>query len=82
MDQQIDGDKKVCGENCDNNCCKDNECGCLHHSMFPILIILLAINFLLGTLGVYSDHVVQIIWPIFIIVGAGTALMSNKCKCC
>jgi len=82
MDQQIDGEKKVCGENCDSNCCVSKKCGCAHHGMLPTLVILLALNFLLGTLNVYNNNVVQIIWPILVIVGAGSAMKKNKCKCC
>ena len=75
------------GCNCGNcaNCSGDKKCCCRHHhrgGLLPALVILFALNFLLGELGVYSGYVVGIIWPIILIVGAVKVLIiRNWCKC-
>ena len=59
-------------------------CKCPHHKVFPILIILLGLDFLLGALGVISWHVANIIWPVLVIL-AGLMKLGTKsgmCKCC
>jgi hypothetical protein len=60
----------------------NKKCECSHHSVIPALVILLALDFLLGTLGVFSEYTVNVIWPILLIIGAGSKLMSRKCSCC
>jgi hypothetical protein len=69
MDEQMKSDKK-CG------------CGCCHHSVVPALAVLIGLDFLLGALGVFSAGTVAVIWPILLIVGAGTKMFARKCKCC
>ncbi len=57
-------------------------CKCPHHKMIPILIIVLGVLFLLGNLGKVSDQVVNIGWPILVLVAGLTKLSAGKCKCC
>lgn len=61
---------------------ENGKCGCFCHCMTGALTILFGLTFLLGALGVLGAHVVQIIWPILVIL-FGLRLMCNKaCKCC
>lgn len=58
-------------------------CGCVCHKFTGILIILFGLTFLLGHLGVISHHVVNIIWPILlIVVGVVVGFRKSICKCC
>jgi hypothetical protein len=59
-----------------NVCCK-----CPHHKIFPLLVVLFGLDFLLGTLNVFSAYTVNIIWPIIIII-IGFMKMGRGCKCC
>lgn len=59
-----------------------NMCGCPHHKVLPILIILFGITFLLGNWGTFSQSTVNFIWPVLVIVGGFVKLTSRKCKCC
>jgi hypothetical protein len=46
------------------------------------MVILFAVDFLLATLGAYSWQTFNIIWPILLIIAAGTKMMGGSCKCC
>jgi hypothetical protein len=62
-----------CGKGC---------CGCMHHKLPMIMVLLVGVVFLAKAYGWVSASVVDIAWPIFVIVGALTKLMGSKCKCC
>jgi hypothetical protein len=53
-------------------------CGCNHHSVGAIAVILIAVSFLLTTFGVYSAYANSIIWPVLLIIAAAGKL----CRCC
>lgn len=53
-------------------------CSCKHHKVVPILVILFGLAFLLEAFGALSMTVVNIVWPILVII-AGVAKL---CKCC
>lgn len=57
-------------------------CGCNHHMTKPMLLLLLGVDFLLGSLGVLTMGFVQITWPIIIILIAVMMMMGRNCKCC
>ena len=81
----VSNNKSAEGCKCDGggkcgHCAK--KCGCMHHSMVPIILILIALTFLFGTTGVLSVYTVGIIWPILVIIGSGMKMMSHRCKCC
>lgn len=59
-----------------------NMCRCPHHKMVPLMAFLIGVAFLLRNLGILTMGAVDLVWPIFLIVGAGTKLNENKCKCC
>jgi len=59
------------------------ECkGCPCHKMVGIFIILFGLTFLLGTLNVISQQIVNIVWPSLIILVGLKKLGSGMCKCC
>ncbi len=61
---------------------EQHKCGCPCHMMMGIFVILFGLTFLLGALGVISDHLVSIIWPCFVILAGLKKLAAGKCKCC
>ena len=63
----------------DNNM-NGKTCGCMHHKVLPILVILLGLDFLLASLGVLTWGFVNVTWPILVIIAGFMKLMS--CSCC
>ena len=61
-----------------------NTCRCVHHKVIPVLVILFGLTFLLGAWGILSSYMVDIIWPILVIIAGGTKLGEKfgMCKCC
>jgi len=57
-------------------------CNCPHHKVLPILTILVGVDFLLGALHIFTWWFVDVTWPILLIIGGGTWLSQNNCKCC
>jgi len=58
------------------------KCSCLCHKMFPLLVVVVGVDFLLGNLGIISIRLMNIIWPIILILIGLQKLFSSKCKCC
>ena len=59
-----------------------NVCKCPHHKTIPMLVVLFGVLFLLGSLNVLTMQMVNISWPILVIVAGGMKMMGSKCKCC
>ena len=59
-----------------------NVCGCPHHRMIPLLVVLFAIVFLLGAFDVLTQRVVSISWPVIVGVAGLMKLGESRCKCC
>ena len=59
-----------------------NVCGCPHHKIFPGLVVLFGLVFLLGALGVITSQTVAIMWPVIVIVAGLKKMMKRRCKCC
>ncbi len=57
-------------------------CGCPHHKMIPVLMILFAITFLLEAFEILSSHIVSIVWPILVGVAGVIKLGGSSCACC
>jgi hypothetical protein len=59
-------------------------CKCPHHSMKAVWTILLGGLFLLGAFGVVSARIVEVGWPIIVVLAGLTKLTSGMgmCKCC
>ena len=57
-------------------------CKCPHHKVMPLLIIIIGLAFLLEAFSVLSPEVVNIVWPLALILVGLNKLMAGKCKCC
>jgi len=57
-------------------------CGCPHHKVGPVIVVLFGLTFLLGNLNVLTQQFVNIAWPILVLIGGLTKLGGGKCKCC
>ncbi len=57
------------------------KCGCPHHKVLPIFVVLLGLLFLLRALGVVTMHFVDVGWPILVIAAGLTKMFSHKCRC-
>ena len=56
------------------------KCGCVCHKAGGVLILLIGLDFLLGNLGVLSQRIVGIAWPVLVMIFGLKKLC--KCKCC
>jgi len=59
-----------------------NVCGCFHHKMWALLVIVFGLLFLGEAFGWWSSQFVMVGWPIVVVVAGLFKLMENKCKCC
>lgn len=59
-----------------------NMCKCPHHKVFPILIILFGLLFLLQAMNVLDTVFVMYAWPVLVIIAGVKKLFMNMCKCC
>lgn len=57
-------------------------CGCPHHKVGPLLIVLIGITFLLGALGYVSAGAVAVTWPILLILIGAMKMSKGMCGCC
>ena len=60
----------------------EGKCGCPCHCMTGLLIALIGLTFLLGAFNVLSARVVEVTWPILVILIGVKSVCSAKCKCC
>lgn len=58
------------------------KCGCFHHKMGPLLVVLFGLLFLLGNLNLIAAGTVSITWPILVLIGGLIKLTKGMCKCC
>ena len=63
-----------------NHECKS--CGCMHHAIVPILVALLGVAFLLLNLNIITMQVVNIVWPVLLILAGLFKACGRMCKCC
>jgi hypothetical protein len=61
---------------------KGMKCGCPHHKVVPLMVVLFGLTFLLRAMGTITPETAGMIWPIVVIIAGGTKLFSNSCKCC
>ncbi len=57
-------------------------CKCPHHHMKAIWMILFGLLFLLGAFEVVSSRVVEVGWPLIVVLAGITRLTKGMCKCC
>lgn len=60
----------------------ENMCKCSHHRVTGVLVVLFGLLFLGGNLGWWEGGVVNMVWPVLVIVGGASKLMAGRCKCC
>ncbi len=63
-------------------CSTESTCGCPCHKMNGILLTLIGVAFLLGNLDVISMKVLNITWPILVILLGLKNTCPGMCKCC
>ena len=68
------------GKKCEG--CGKGMCGCPHHKVMGVLVVLFALLFLLGAYGVVAERTVAVGWPLLLLVGGLMKLSDGKCKCC
>lgn len=56
------------------------KCGCPHHKVMPILVVLFGLDFLLLATGTLSAMFVSVSWPILVIIAG--CLKLFRCGCC
>lgn len=57
-------------------------CDCGHHKVFPALVVIFGLAFLLEELGTIDPATVGIVWPILVIIGGIIKLGGRECHCC
>jgi hypothetical protein len=57
-------------------------CKCSHHKFVPGLVISFGLLFLLQALGVVGSGLVDLLWPILVILAGFMKMSQVKCKCC
>ena len=57
-------------------------CGCNHHKVLPVLMIIVGLGFLLSDLGILTWGAANLIWPIALIIVGVMKLMKGRCGCC
>lgn len=64
-----------------HSCHWNNQCGCPHHKLLPMLLVVLGLTFLLGNLGLVSSDFVNLAWPILLILIGLQKGLGLMCKC-
>lgn len=59
-----------------------NVCKCSHHKTMGVLVVLFGLLFLGGALGWWGGNIVNVGWPILVVLGGAFKLMEGRCKCC
>lgn len=57
-------------------------CGCPHHKLVPLIIVIIGGAFLLQTLGVLTAATVSMVWPVGLILIGLVKLGGGMCGCC
>jgi hypothetical protein len=60
----------------------EKKCSCPCHKMVGLLIALIGLTFLLGAFNVFSPRVVEVTWPILVVLLGLKLTCSGSCKCC
>ncbi|MEK7547098.1 MAG: DUF5668 domain-containing protein [Patescibacteria group bacterium] len=58
------------------------KCGCVHHKVIPLLVILFGLDFLAYNLGWVSGDFLNVSWPIIVLAGGLMKISKGMCKCC
>jgi hypothetical protein len=58
-------------------------CHCACHKFNGFMVALIGLTFLLKAFNVLADNVVNITWPILVmLIGLKKSLLRGKCQCC
>lgn len=60
----------------------EGKCSCPCHKIVGLFIALIGLTFLLGAFNVLSPRVVEVTWPILLILIGMKKVGSGRCKCC
>ena len=60
----------------------ENKCGCPHHKVFSVLIVLFGLLFLAGELNWVGARTVAVGWPVLVILAGLFKMSKGMCKCC
>jgi len=58
------------------------KCSCPCHKVVGLFIALIGLTFLLGAFNVLSPRVVEVTWPILVLLIGVKSACSGSCKCC
>ena len=64
-----------------DNMGKGMTCGCPHHKMVPLLVVLFGLAFLLEALGMLNMSFVNVAWPVLVILAGLMKMFKGMCKC-
>jgi len=60
-----------------------NVCRCPHHKLIPMVIFIIGLLFFLNAVNlVITTSVLNMLWPVALMIGGLTKMMSSRCKCC
>ncbi|MDO8664925.1 MAG: DUF5668 domain-containing protein [Candidatus Liptonbacteria bacterium] len=66
-----------------NMMAQGKKCGCPHHKVVPLLLVLTGATVLAGNFGWLSAEIVNWTWPtLVLVVGVFKLTEGNMCKCC
>lgn len=60
----------------------EKKCSCPCHSLTGLFIALIGLTFLLGAFNILSARVVQVTWPILLVLIGLQFIVGSRCKCC
>ncbi len=60
----------------------EKKCSCACHRIVGLFIALIGLTFLLGAFNVLSPKVVEVIWPILLLLVGAKLAAAGSCKCC
>lgn len=60
----------------------EKKCTCPCHKVVGLFIALIGLTFLLGAFNVFSARVVEVTWPILLVLIGVKLAASGNCKCC
>ncbi len=58
------------------------KCSCFHHKIVPALIIFIGALFLLNAIELLPENLLNILWPLMLILVGITKIFSGNCGCC
>lgn len=70
------------GQTCTTGTCGSKCCNCGCHKGAGLMVVIFGGIFLLGALGVLEAQVVNLLWPIIVILVGLMKLGKGRCRCC